>query len=194
MTKKETIETLKEKAAPKAKKGAIEATEAQKAAKAAADKALADTAMNMPHGSGKRFLELTKELDGIESRIGAENTKKRGVRAALKEMKVELRPYDQVRKLRKMEPEDMKSFEASVALYKDQLGMSLSVHQEVIKKELEGQREAAREAMLDASGGDTGKEIGSVTAPDAAPVAEDKPSAVVPLKNESFRPVGTAAH
>lgn len=168
------------------------ATAAAKAAKAAGDKVLTEIATNLPHGSGKRFLEITKEIDDIENQMSLLNKRKRGCRASLKEMKIDLRPYDHVRKLRKMEPEDMKSFEASVALYKDQLSMTLSVHQEVIKKELEGQREAARDAMLDASGGDTGKEIGSNAGTDAA--APRPPAAAVPERNDNFRPASTAAH
>lgn len=194
MTRKEAVETVKAKASGKGKRGASEATEAQKAAKKAGDKALLDTAAAMPHGGGKRFLELTKELDTIEDQANLLGKRKRGVRAALKEMKVNLRPYDHVRKMRKMEVEDMRSFEADVALYKDQLDMPLSVHQQVLKKEIEGQREAARDAMIDA-GGDSGKEIGSTTAPDApAGASAEKSAAVVPARNEGIRLAATATH
>lgn len=197
-TKKEVLDKVTAKKAGnsgKGKRGAGEASAAQKEAKKIGDKALTEIAANMPHGSGKRFLELTKELDEIEGNIELQNKRKRGVRASLKEMKVELRPYDHVRKMRKMEPEDMKGFEASVALYKDQLGMELSVHQQVLKKELEGQREAARDAMIDAGGGDTGKEIGSGTAPGASAQPADNDAApVVPQRNDTIRLASTAAH
>ena len=140
---------------------------------------------------------LTKELDDIEDKMSLLNKQKRGVRASLKEMKIELRPYDHVRKLRKMEPEDMKSFEASVALYKDQMSMTLSVHQQVIKKELEGQREAARDAMIDAGGGDAGKEIGSNAKKNGESVekTEAAEAPAVPERNDNFRAASqTIAH
>lgn len=195
MTRKEAVEAVKAKAAPKGKKVKTPVSEAQAAAKKAGDKALMDTAANMPHGSGKRFLELTKELDQIEGQAELLNKRKRGVRASLKEMKVELRPYDHVRKLRKMEPEDMRGFEASTALYKDQLGMTLSGHEKVIKQKLDDQREAARDAMIDASGGETGKEVGSSTQPGSTNGAKDETvTPAVPTKNDNFRPVSAAAH
>jgi len=199
MTKKELLEAVARKKggnSNRGKKGAVAASDAAKEAKKVGDKALNTIAAELPHGSGKQFLVLTKELDDIEGQMATLNKRKRGVRASLKEMKIELRPYDHVRKLRKMEPEDMKSFEASVALYKDQLSMSLSVHQQVIKKELEGQREAARDAMMDASGGDTGKEIGSgVNGNGIAKKAEPAEGAGVPERNDNFRaPALATAH
>jgi hypothetical protein len=197
MTRKEAVNAVVKKAAPK-KKTSPDATKAGKAAKAAGDKALVDMATNLPHGAGKQFLVLTKGLDEIEDKMELLNKQKRGIRASLKEMKVELRPYDHVRKLRKMEIEDVKSFEASVALYKDQLDMPLSVHQQVIKKELEGQREAARDAMIDAGGGDSGKEIGTSSQPAGNGQAATISASVAPPapeRNDNFRPpASVAAH
>lgn len=159
-----------------------EANKIQKATKVAAGKALVEIASSLPHGAGKEFLIVTKELDDIETQQALLNKRKRGCRAKLKEMKIELRPYDHVRKLRKMLPEDMQSFEASIALYKDQLSMTLSVHQQVIKKEIVDRREAARDAMIDASGGDTGQEIGSSVT--IFPSGEN----ALPEKNDEFSP------
>lgn len=182
------------------------ATEARKNAKKAGDKALMDIASKLPAGAGKEFLSVTQDIDRIEEQMAALNKQKRGCRAKLKEMKIELRPYDHVRKLRKMEPEDMQSFEASVALYKDQLSMKLSAHQELVKKELEVKRERARDMMVDASGGDTGKEVGSAAQENAPEPADDTtaqdPSAAAkmppflqrPEKNEEIVPVAATAH
>lgn len=186
MAKKEQIEKVSEIVKnARAKKGK---SPAAKAAEKAATGVLNDMAAAMPHGKGKEFLEVTKEIDDIEEQVALLGKRKRGCRARLKEMKVDLEPYDHVRKLRKKEPEDMQSFEASVALYKEQLGMTLSPHQQVLKKQLEGQREAARDAMIDANGGtSTGKEIGSRQyGASTDPEVVNGGGRTVPEKNDNF--------
>lgn len=199
MSKKEQVDKVLEvvKAAKKPKGKSA----AAKAAEKAATGVINEMAANMPHGQGKEFLELTQGLDQDDEEISLINKRKRGRRARLKQMKVDLGPYDHTRKLRKMEPEDMQSFEASTALYKDQLGMTLSPHQEVLKKQLQQQREAARDAMIDASGGtSTGKEIGSRQyGASTDPEIVNTGNKAVPEKNDNFNagpipPVSALAH
>lgn len=203
MSKKEQVDAVMEVVNKQKKKMAARKPKspAAKAAEKMATAAINDIAAALPHGKGKEFLEITKEMDTIEDEQSMLGKRKRGCRARLKELKVDLEPYDHVRKLRKKEPEDMQSFEASVALYKEQLGMSLSGHQQVLKKQLESQREAARDAMIDANGGtSTGKEIGSRQyGASTDPEIVNNGANSVPEKNDNFSaapkpPVSSLAH
>lgn len=203
MSKKEQVDAVMEvvENAKKKASGRKAKSPAAKAAEKAATAVINDIAAAMPHGKGKEFLEVTKEIDQIEDKMAMLGKQKRGCRARLKELKVDLEPYDHVRKLRKKEPEDMQSFEASVALYKEQLGMPLSGHQQVLKKQLEAQREAARDAMIDANGGtSTGKEIGSRQyGASTDPEIVNNGAKAVPEKNDNFSagpipPVSALAH
>ena len=76
-------------------------------------------------------------------------------------MKIELRAYDRVRRLKKMDPEDVKSLKATEALYEDQLGLELSPQQKQNLEELAVKREEARVALAQVNGGEAGNEIGS---------------------------------
>lgn len=163
--------------------------------KKAADAIITNMASDMPGaGQAKSFLQITRDLDKIEADIAALNLAKRGKRAALKEMKIELRVYDHVRKLRKMEPEDAKSFKATQALYEEQLLMPLSDDQKAQLEIINKKREEARIAMAAANGGDTGKEVGS-----GANEEPEEDHSGVPQINEaiggSFRPpVSSGTH
>lgn len=159
-------------------------------AKAAGDKAVINMASNMVYGDAKSFLKIVKAQDAWEERKAAINKEGRGFRAQLKELKVNLRAYDDVRKLRKMEPEDMQSHEASMAMYKDQMGLKLSVHQEVIKSQLVAQREASHDAARDAGNLDAGKEVGSSTALGEGGV----PTRGIPARNEEVAAASSRAH
>lgn len=193
-TKKAPIRlgSSKQLADQKAKEAEAAGTEVANAAKAE----LRDMAVEMPHGQGKRFLQVVTNLRRIKAQKKALGKEERGERAALKEMKVQLKEFDHVFKLAEMETEDMVSFESGVALLKEQFGLKLSVHQEALKEEVLRRREAARDAMIDASGGDTGKEIGSgVYGAKTDPEIVNAPAAPKPpAKNETFRPISAAAH
>lgn len=176
-----------------AEKTAEAADEAKAEVAAAANAEIRDMAVAMPHGQGKRLLEIVQNLRSIKAQKKALGKEERGERAALKEMKIQLREFDHVFKLSEMETVDMESFESGVAMLKEQLGLKLSVHQEALKEEVLRRREAARDAMIDASGGDSGKEIGSGRYGAAKdPEVVNGPRA--PERNETFKPVSAAAH
>ena len=180
-----------------------EADKAQDAVARAANNEIVSMAVGMPHGQAKKFLDVVGNLRKIKEEKKAIGKRERGERASLKEMKVNLKAFDHTFKLSEMEPEDVRSFEATVGLYKETMSMPLSEHQQVIKKELAAQREAARDAMIDASGGDTGKEIGSgsqygVTTDDEEgniPVEKtDMAAPKVPARNETFKAAAPVTH
>lgn len=210
----EAVDKQEKEAAKKKKKEGLKATraaekkakklKAQKEAKKIGDKLLVDMAEKQPAGGGKTLLLITHALDKIEEQISALNLAKRGERAKLKEMKVELRVYDHVRKLRKMDPEDARSFKATEALYTEQLGMELSPEQKKQIEEINERREAAKTALAAVHGDDTGKEVGSSTMPaseeetnaevESTPDKETHPgvtgaagSSAVPDDNKPFR-------
>ena len=164
-----------------------------------ANKEIVTMAVGMPHGQAKRFLDIVKNLRQLKAEKKALAKKERGERAGLKEMKVDMKAFDHTFKLSEMEPEDVRSFEATVGLYKETMAMPLSEHQKIIKQELAAQREAARDAMIDASGGDAGKEIGSSTqygaANDPEIVNGPRPAgAKVPERNETFKAAAPVTH
>jgi len=166
----------------------------KKALKAASDKLLVDMASNMPgHNASKNFIDLNMKLDKIELEAEKLNLAKRGVRGELRKIKVDLSALDRVRKLRKMEPEDVVAKKATEALYEEQLSMPLSDKQKAILADLNKKREDNRKAILAASGGHTGKELGTSSSriPERADVYEednDKPINAPALPG-SFRDV-----
>jgi hypothetical protein len=172
---KKTDEEVKE-----SKANAKKATKAanKKAMKAASDKLLVTMAADMPGANAsKSFLDLNGQLDKIELEAAKLNLAKRGVRGELRKMKVDLSALDRVRKLRKMEPEDVVAKKATEALYEEQLSMPLSDEQKAILKALNAKREENKKAILAASGGHTGKEVGTGAAnrvPERADVAESE--------------------
>lgn len=177
------------KAAAKKPKSDVSA-QVDKNVKAAVDKGVVDIAMSLPAGNAKAFVQTDKELTLIEEKIADLNKAKRGCRGKLKELKVELSAYDRVRKLRKMAPEDRTSHEASVALYKEQLGMGLSQYEKVLKKQLENQQEALADSIADLTGGNSGKEVGSGKGETPEAEAEEAPAGV-PERNQSLSAGGT---
>ncbi len=147
-----------------------------------AEKAAAETinkiASDLPHGAAKSFLKLVQDLRDSDQRKKAEGIVRRGIRAKLKEIKIELRVLDHTLKLQDMEPEDALSFKATQAIYEEQLGMDLTEDQKKKVSELNEKREAARVSMAASNGGSTGKEIGSGT-------EEDEPNDDLPARNEA---------
>jgi hypothetical protein len=159
------------------------ANKLKKEAKAIGDQALMEMAAEQPAGKGKWLLTKTQQIDKLEAERSKINLAIRGVRAELKEGKVELRVYDHVRKLRKMEPEDSRAFKATEALYTEQLDMELSPQQKDQMDEIEKKREAARAAMADIHGDDAGKEVGS-----GGPIGHNSGATEgLPVKNEAVR-------
>ena len=159
-------------------------------AKKAVQKVIMETAAAMPYGQANRFLALNVQLDQIESEMAALNLRKRGVHAGFKELKVELRALSRVRKLRKMEPADVRSLKATEALYEQQLSMTLSEEQKEIIADLKEKR-AKVEANIASGDGNSGKEIGSDAA--VQPSGDDEPVEMskvpvpeLPKKNEQF--------
>lgn len=167
--------TKEDKAAEKKKKESIKAAKAAekkaaknktvREAKKQSDKALMNIAGNLPHGQGKTFLTVNFAIDKLEEQKSAINLALRGEYAKLKEMKIEIGALKDVRKVRKMAPEDAKALMATRALYSDMFGMALSPDQKKMIEDINEKREAARVALADAHGGDTGKEVGSQTTP-----------------------------
>lgn len=154
-----TEETVKE-----TKKNAKAATKAAgcQAAKEAGDKLIVGMAQALPgHNSAKSFLSHNFTLDKLDMEAERVNLARRGVRGELRKMRVDLGCLDRVRKLRKMEPEDVVAKKATEALYEEQLSMPLSDEQKQIVKDLNQQREENKKSMLKASGGETGKEVGT---------------------------------
>ena len=177
--KKEPTEKTDEEV-KESKSNAKKATKAanKKALKAASDKLLVTMAADMPGANAsKSFLDLNGQLDKIELEAAKLNLAKRGVRGELRKMKVDLSALDRVRKLRKMEPEDVVAKKATEALYEEQLSMPLSDEQKAFLKALNAKREENKKAILAASGGNTGKEVGTGAAnrvPERTDVAESE--------------------
>jgi hypothetical protein len=184
------IKAAAKKAKPKTDKEVKEtkanAKKASKAAaklamKKAADKILVSMAGDFnAAGASKSFLNSNLRLDKLETQKDVINKAIRGERATLRQMKVDLRCLDRVRKLRKMEPEDVRALKATEALYEEQLNMELSPEQKKVVDDLNKQREENKKAMLNANGGDTGKEVGT-----AAQVPERHDIEKVPLAASS---------
>lgn len=129
-------------------------------------------------------LKADADLTKIEAEAAKLALARKAVRATLKDNKIELRVFDHVRKIKKMDPEDQRSFKATDALYTQQMGMELSPAQETQLKILAAQREQSRKDIVSLSGGDTGKEIGSHTGSDDDESHEVETT--VPAKNESI--------
>lgn len=148
--------------------------------KRASDKMLMELAAKMPAGPGKKFIKDNMILDELH----AEKLKiARAIGAKRKEMrgdKIDLACLDRVRKLREMEPDDVAAKKATEALYEQQLGLPLSGGQENLLSELSKKREADKASIVQASGGDTGKEVGSG-------------STGIPERNESMEEDGEAS-
>lgn len=172
------------------KKNANDATKkkAKIETKKAADKIITETAAKVPLsvGGGKSFLALVHQLDELLAKQAALALAKRGVRAKLKEMKIELAPLDAVLRLRKMEPEDALSYKATCAIYEQQLAMPLTDDQKKVVSNLEKKRDDARKSLAEVNGGDTGKEVGSSA---SAPAS----SSAIPAKNEALSHSASAA-
>ena len=165
--------------------------------KRAADKIVLKMGAALPAGEAKTLIQVTQNLDKLDAQTKAINLAKRGERAKLKEMKIPMKEYDHVRKLRAMEPEDVRSFKANTTLLEQQLMMDLSPEQKEIVKGINEKREAARNAMASITGAGEGKEVGSKSA--AAPANDlTEQSSAIPERNDSvggkYRPVSAAAH
>lgn len=192
-TKKE--QKVAEKVAD-AKKNAKSATKikAQNDRQKAADKMLVSMANELPAGQAKSLIQVTHAIDKLEEQRKTINLAIKGQRAILKEMKIDLEPYDHVRKLRKKDPEDVKYFKATVAMYENQLQMELSPSQKEDLEAINKKREEARLAMAEVNGGDTGKEMGSAATtiiPAALPTIPQRNDAL----SEKFRsPFQGTAH
>ena len=152
----EELVSDRKKHANDATKGKVKA-----AGKKAAEKIILDIAEKLPAGQAKEFLTITKTIQELRAKKKVIATAERGERAKLKAMKVHLRCFDHVFKMLDWEKEDISSFEVHVALYKEQLGLELSEGQKNALTGLKAKHEATKKAVLEANGGDTGKEIGS---------------------------------
>ena len=137
------------------------AKEAKAKVVAAEDKGAIALAKELPGGVASGFLKAHKLMQVELEKRAAINASIRGIRAQFKEMHVNLSAYDHMRKLANMEPEDMRSFEASVALYKQATGMTLSVYQEALVKQVEAEKEAVHDSIRALAGNNSGKEVGS---------------------------------
>lgn len=173
----------KEKQA-EAKKSAREADRKKVAneIRAKADKIILDLTKNSPAGSSKTLMNVVKNMLKLEAERKAINLAMKDQRNIVKQQKVDLRVFDQVFKLFKMDPIDRKNYELQHAYVKEQLDMELMSEDEKLMSEAKKDREQAREATLKATGGDTGTEIGSGTASSA--------SAGIPAKNEDIKAAG----
>lgn len=180
----------KKKAAIKATKSAEKKAVMNKVAKEAkklGDKALLEVAATLPAGGAKTLIAKVHAHDAALAEIKKWNLVKKGIRADLREMKIELRPLDHVLKLRAMDPEDAKSFKATEALYTQTLGLELSPQQKASVEEINKKREDARKAMASIHGDDAGKEVGTGTDEEAE---EDAPA--IPAKNEAISGLAAA--
>lgn len=161
----DNAEEINEKKAAENKKNskAADKKKHKEMLKRESDKMLLDMAAKMPAGPGKKFINDNIILDNLH----AEKLKiARAIGAKRKEMrgdKIDLACLDRVRKLREMEPEDVAAKKATEALYEQQLGLALSSDQKGVLSNLSKKREEDKASIIRASGGDTGKEVGSGT-------------------------------
>jgi hypothetical protein len=140
----------------------------------AADRLIVDIALQQPGANAsKTFLSLNADLDKLDAEAAKHRLARRGVRGRLREMKVDLSSLDRVRKLKNMEPEDVIAKKATEALYEQQLGLNLSDDQKHLLGKLNEKQEADRQALIKASGGNTGKEVGSAVDEEALPAKNE---------------------
>ena len=176
-------EKAAEKIADGKKAGKLAAKkQAKNKLKKAAEKAILEIAAEMPAGKSTFFLSCIDKLDKLDKEKEVVAAKIRGVRAEMKSQKIELGPVDFLRKLRKMDIVDAKSFFASFRNYCAELQFEI-FHDS--KEFLESQRkaaEAATESLNELHGITAGREIGS----SAAQVDETEEEEDMPAKNESF--------
>lgn len=132
-----------------------------KEAKKLSDKQLLDMASEMPVGQANEFLKRNLERDKIDLDQEILNKRKRDNSAGFKAIKTDMAALARVRKLRKMDKEDMLAALATDAQYMRQLKMDLSPEAMAILKELDVKRENARAAMAQFAGEESGKETGS---------------------------------
>lgn len=176
-----TDETVKESKAL-AKKATKSA--GKKAVEAAANKMLTEIAIDRPGaGAAKRFLDCIAKLDKLKEEQKILNTVKRGINGILRgELKVNLKVLGIVLMLRDMEPEDAESFESLIALYKQQIKLTLTEDQKKIIGKIDAKRAENKKAVLHGQGGDTGEEVGTGAGAGA--------DAGIPAKNESVAAAG----
>jgi hypothetical protein len=120
-------------------------------------------AQDMPSGQPKEFLTITNTLLKLDEQAKVIATAKKSQRAKLKAMKIHLRCYDPIYSMlkNKWTEADIEMFDANQAIYREQLGLALAGHQKAAVEQLKAKHAATKKAVLEANGGETGKEIGS---------------------------------
>lgn len=161
------------------------------APKAGGSRKLLEMASSLPAGEAKVFITTTMAMDRLDERLKELNKERRGLRATLKGMKIDLWSYDLMRKFRKMAAEDAKARKISLALYEQQMSLDLSAEQKATLAEMDKKREQAKNALYEAHGGAAGKEVGSSTqqpvAVEPGSIDETGPTPPkVPLINTNF--------
>lgn len=132
-------------------------------AKKLGEKAMMEIAANLPAGEGNAFIQLFNKYVQNVKAVRIANKSKSNVRSELKAIKVDMRAFDIAFRLFEMDIEDMLALEATVALYKRQIGLKLSVEQDAIITNIQVGRENARASMAELNGGTSGKEVGTDT-------------------------------
>jgi hypothetical protein len=129
-----------------------------------------DSLMAIPTQGAQEFIAIWEEDNQIEVEQAALNARKRNKNARLKTLKILVPVYSHVRKLSKMEKHDRQAWYAATSMLKVQLDTNLQLDlgltgaEKEAMDQLVAKREAARDAMLAAGGGDSGKEVGSAAA------------------------------
>jgi hypothetical protein len=182
MTKKTTKSEKTEEEVQESKENSKTATKAKtkNALKSAGDKLLSTMAADAPGaGQSKKFLSLHDLITKKKAARDIISNEIKALRAEMRGMKIDLSCYDRVVKLLNMEPSDVKAKKATEALYEKQLGGDLSDDQLSLLDDIQAKREENKKAILETSGGDTGKEIGTgIRIPARSDMAEESEEAI----------------
>lgn len=181
------------KSAPKKKAGAVDpgktaAIKAQsKELCKEAQKLIVRMTVDMPAGGLKTLRDCVEAVFILKEKVKELNATKRGIMSHVKGMGFLQRDFNDFLRYVELDPNDRMAKDTAMAIMKKQMELPISEYELDLIDSIQKQKDESRKIIMETTGGDTGKEVGSSTSePTPEPEDDDEeelPAAAAPNVN-----------